>query len=150
MRGPERRQPGYCLGARAHVLLSKRARSDGRCMPNQVEDKFNRLAAIRALAFKDTDGYPRTFPMLFCFSSGSEGLAISDPFLDQYKAGIQTQSEVAVCVLTAEAISYQVKGRYTEQGRGASIIELNECYNASPPLVGDRLDVPSLAISPMT
>lgn len=140
------RMPGYYLRAKAHAVLRKHSLPGGRCMPHQVEDKFGRLSAIRALAFKDSDGFPRTFPMLACFSAGPERLALSDPFLDRYKADIPTQSEVAVCVLTSEAISYQVKGRYIERGRHASIIQLTDCYSASPPLVGDRLNIPGTAM----
>ncbi len=134
--------PPYFLRAKVRAMISRRYRSDGRCMPLQVEEKFNRLSAIRALAFKDTDDYPRTFPMLSCFSAGSESLAISDPFLDHYRSDIKNQSEVAISVLTAEAISYQVKGRYAARGTKTSMVQLMECYSASPPLLGDRLDIP--------
>lgn len=124
----------------AMAALTRSPNGHARCMPPKVEEKFRRLSAIRALAFKDADGFPRAFPLLSCLAAGSARLVASDPVLSAYEAGIGHDSEVAVSILTPEAVSYQVKGRYRGTRAGVSIIDLTECYNASPPLAGDRLD----------
>jgi len=117
--------------------------ANARCMPRQVEEKFGRISAIRALAFEDADGFPRAVPMLACLAAGPNRLVMADHFLRRYETDIRIGDEVAVSVLTPEAISYQVKGWYKGKKAGVSVIDLTECYSASPPLVGDRLDVPT-------
>lgn len=131
---------GYYARALAGARLMKKRKTTNRCMPVQVEEKFRRLSALRALAFKDTDGFPRAFPMLSCFASGPNRLVISDPFLEHYKARMPREAEVAISVLTPEAVSYQVKGNCPDTQAKTTLVELTECYSASPPLVGDRLD----------
>lgn len=128
------------LRAKLGAMLLRGKRDAEACMPLPVEEKFGRLSAVRALAFKDSDGYPRAFPMLSCLAAGPNRLVIADTFFDRYAAEIPVDSEVAICVLTLEAVSYQVKGLYRGKKAGVSVIDLTECYSASPPLVGDRLD----------
>lgn len=129
------------LRATALAPFMKPANVDGRCMPPQVEEKFRRFTAVRALAFRDTDGFPRAFPVLACLPAGANRLLVSDRLLDTYAGGIPDDGELAACVLTREAISYQVKGQYRGRRTGLSVIDLAECYSASPPLVDDRLDI---------
>lgn len=114
------------------------ARSDSgaRCMPRQVEEKFARMSAVRALAFQDDEGYPRTFPVMACVSAGANRLAVSGPDFAAYAGGVAKGAEMAASILTMEPIAYQVKGHYA----GGGLIDLTECYSASPPLVGERLD----------
>lgn len=133
--------PGRIARAKACAMFARRAAKASPCMPRQVEDKFRRVSAIRALAFKDGDGYPRAFPMLLCFSAGPNALVMADPILRRYESEIPEGSEVAVSVLTPEAISYQVKGRIQKKW-AVSRVDIDECYSASPPLAGDRLDSP--------
>ncbi len=130
--------------SRARVQARFRRSSNGRarCMPLQVEEKFRRLSAVRAFAFLDVDEFPRAFPLLACVAAGPNRLLVSDPLLDAYKAAIPQDADVAICVLTRDAVSYQVKGPYRGNHAGVSIIDLTACYSASPPLVGNRLDRP--------
>jgi hypothetical protein len=51
-------------------------------------------------------------------------------------------SDLAVAVITMEPIAYQVKGRYRGSRAGIGVLDITECYSASPPLVGERLDHP--------
>ena len=129
--------------ARVQAPFLRSLNGRARCMPPQVEEKFRRLSAVRAFAFRDADGFPRAFPLLACLPAGPNRLLVSDPLLDEYKAAIPRDADVAVCVLTLDAVSYQVKGPYRGTHAGVSIIDLTACYSASPPLVGDRLDRPT-------
>lgn len=126
--------------ALATASLMRKPKTSRECMPKQVEEKFQLLSALRALAFNDTDGFPRAFPILSCFSAGPNRLVIADPFLEHYKDRMPAETEVAISVLTPKAVSYQVKGHCANTQAKTTIVELTECYSASPPLVGDRLD----------
>lgn len=131
--------PGRIACAKASAPFARSMSTGSPRMPRQVEEKFRRVSAIRALAFKDADGYPRAVPMLACFSAGQNRLVMCDSMLERYESEIPDGGEVAVSVLTPEAISYQVKGRYHKKW-GISLVDIDECYSASPPLLGDRLD----------
>ena len=113
----------------------------GRCMPRPVQEKFARLSAVRAIAFKDTDGSPRVFPVLACVASGTKRLVFAWSGCGAYRSAIPVGTEVAVAIITMDPIAYQVKGRYAGTRAGIGIIDITECYSASPPLVGERLDI---------
>lgn len=129
------------LQAVAMAPFMKSMNGRAKCMPPIVEEKFRRMSAIRALAFKDADGFPRAFPLFSGHAVDSTRLIIADPLFKPYEASIARDAAVAMAVLTPEAVSYQVKGRYRGEKAGVGVIDLTECYSASPPLLGDRLDV---------
>ena len=111
-------------------------------MPRPVAEKFGRLQAVRAGAFVGGDGFPRVWPMLGCLAAGPSRLVIGDLNFPAVAAGLETGTRVAVAVLTFDPIAYQVKGTYAGRTAGVGVIDLDACYNASPPRVGDRLDKP--------
>ena len=111
-------------------------------MPRPVAEKFGRLQAVRAGAFVGADGFPRVWPMLGCLAAGPSRLVVGDVNFPASAEGLAPGTPVAVAVLTFDPIAYQVKGTYTGQHAGVGVIDLDACYNASPPKVGDRLDKP--------
>ncbi len=110
------------------------------CMPQQVVEKFRRMAAIRAVAFRGADGFPRAFPLLGCIPAHADRLLMSGPIFAKYAPELAPGTEIAVAVLTLDAVAYQVKGIYRGKRAGLGIVDLTACYSASPPLLGDRLD----------
>ncbi len=126
------------LRVSASAAFPRGRRNGSPKMPRQVEEKFSRLAAVRAAAFLDADGVPRAFPLLACRSAGPNRLLLADPFLDEYAP--PPGGEMAACVITFDPIAYQVKGRYNGRERGVGVLDIAECYSASPPLLGERLD----------
>jgi predicted pyridoxine 5'-phosphate oxidase superfamily flavin-nucleotide-binding protein len=112
------------------------------CMPRPVAGKFRRATAIRAAAFLDDDGFPRTFPLIACVPAGPNNLLFRHPLADLCLATVPPNAEIAVAILTREPIAYQVKGRYQGRRAGTHRIGLTACYSASPPLLGERLDTP--------
>ncbi len=117
------------------------ARGNGKCcMPRQVEEKFRRMSAVRAMAFVDANGFPRAFPVMACVAAGPNRLVAGDPLLSAHVPSMPDGAEVAVSIITMDPIAYQVKGHYRGKRRGEAVIELTECYSASPPLLGERLD----------
>jgi hypothetical protein len=125
----------------ARTLLTP-LRSKSRCMPRPVQAKFGRLSAVRALAFKDADGFPRALPLLACVAAGSRRLAFAANECAPYRRAMAPGTELAVAIITMEPIAYQVKGRYRGSPAGIGVLDITECYSASPPLVGERLDHP--------
>ncbi|MCX5772828.1 MAG: pyridoxamine 5'-phosphate oxidase family protein [Candidatus Hydrogenedentes bacterium] len=122
-------------------LLAALVKGRGRtCMPGRVHEKFQRTKAVRALAFRGEDGYPRALPLVACVGAGSGRLVMRAPMVDGERVRLARDTEVAVAVITMEPIAYQVKGRYRGGIAGCGVVDLTECYSASPPLVGERLD----------
>ena len=138
---------GFAHASIAAPLL-RRGGPDAAVMPRPVEEKFGRLQAVRAGAFVGTDGFPRVWPMLGCLAAGASRLVVGDLGFPAVAAGLQPGARVAVAVLTFDPIAYQVKGTYVGQRAGVGVIDLTECYSASPPRVGDRLDRPGSTPKP--
>lgn len=130
---------GFARAIAARTLLAM-AGSGRPCMPRPVQEKFSRIAAVRAIAYRDGDGFPRVFPVLACFASGSARLVFAWDGIEMYRPALAAGSEVAVSIITTDPIAYQVKGQFTGGRAGVGHIELAECYSASPPLAGERLD----------
>lgn len=122
----------------ARLVAPLLRRPGQRAMPRRVCDKFRRMQAVRALAYRDADGYPRALPLMACFSAGPTRLLMKGPMLDQMAP--PSGSEIAVSIITMEPIAYQVKGIYAGRAAGLGRVDIAECYSASPPLLGERLD----------
>lgn len=114
--------------------------SDGRVMPARVVEKFARMSAIRAVGHVDKDGAPCAFTAMACVAAGPNRLLVSDPLFHTHEPQLAPDTEAAVCIITMDPIAYQVKGVYTGTKLGMGIIEVRECYSASPPLLGERID----------
>lgn len=119
-------------------LLGSKAREDGG-MPRQVMEKFARLSAVRAVAYQDSDGFPQAFATMTCLAAGPRRLVFSDSAYAARAEGMMAGARVAVSVLTTDPIAYQVKGVYRGQRLGVGVLDIEACYSASPPLVGERL-----------
>jgi len=123
--------------------------TEHRCMPRQVEEKFGRTAAVRAVAFRDTDGYPRATSLITCIAAGPNRVVFADPMTAQYATEMAQAKDLAIPIITMDPIAYQVKGRLSRTVGGVHVVELTACYSASPPLSGDRLDTVPAAIEPV-
>ena len=109
-------------------------------MPRPVVEKFARFSAVRALTYVNEKGYPVTFATVACVPAGPNRLLLGDSLFGAHFASLVPGSVVAVSVLTREPVAYQVKGVYRGVRLGSGVVDLNECYSASPPLLGERLD----------
>ncbi len=123
----------------AETLL--RERNSRRVMPGPVIEKFSRFKAVRGVAYCDEQKYPRTFATVAAVSCGANRLVFGDALFQACGNAITRGSMIAASVLTKEPIAYQVKGRYRGMSLGVGVVDLFECYSASPPLLGERLDV---------
>jgi hypothetical protein len=131
-----------CGFARVGVgrLFMRTAAGTAAVMPGRVMEKFSRLSAVRALTYLDGPGRPKTFAMMVCVPAGPGRLLLCDSLFKAREPSIPNGGAVAVCVITRDPIAYQVKGRYLGRRGGIGVVDVTECYSASPPLVGERLD----------
>lgn len=128
------------LYARALAGLRRVPAREESIMPLRVQEKFRRLTAVCAVAFQDAEGWPRAFAAMPCIAAGPRRLLLADPRADQWLKDLPSGAEMAVAIITMDAVAYQVKGVYRETRAGLHVVHLDACYSASPPLAGDRLD----------
>jgi hypothetical protein len=125
-------------------LIAKFMRSNGEkefsCMPGRVQEKFERLGAVRAVAYRDSGGFPNALPMIACMPAGPNRLIADASLFRQYTQEMPPGTPLAAAIITKDPVAYQVKGIYAGRRTGVDIIDLKECYSASPPLLGDRID----------
>jgi hypothetical protein len=112
---------------------------DGVRVPLPVRREFARMAAIKVLAWVRGDGYPLIVPALSLQPKGERELVgrLHDR-LGSPQPLPPTGAPVATNVLTAEAISYQAKGRWEQSGKTGTI-RVQAVYAGGPPLPGGRI-----------
>lgn len=104
-------------------------------MPLPVRREFAKMVAVKVLAWIGDDGYPLVVPALSLQPAGAQALvAWKGSYLPDPRPGDQVASNI----LTFEAISYQVKGRWMKNGK-AGILQVQEVYAGGPPLPGARV-----------
>jgi hypothetical protein len=123
------------LAALGGIPRGGAARDEGAVqVPLPVRREFARMAAIKVLAWVRADGYPLIVPALSLQPKGERELVgrLHDRLLPP------TGALVATNVLTAEAISYQAKGRWEQSGKTGTI-RVQAVYAGGPPLPGGRI-----------
>jgi len=115
-----------------------------RKMPPPVQEKFNRLAAVKLVSFQGDDGYPRIIPALSMRPVSSSEVIFGLHGFEKDWAAVAPNTEVAATVITFDPIAYQIKGTYTGPRKWPAGtlggIRVSEVYSASPPVPGKRLD----------
>jgi len=129
------------LAALGAMSRGEKARDrDGVRVPLPVRREFARMAAIKVLAWVRADGYPQIVPALALQPKGERELV--GRLHDRLGACPQPLpppgAAVATNVLTAEAISYQAKGRWAQSGKTGTI-RVQAVYAGGPPLPGARV-----------
>jgi len=119
-----------------------RASAKGGAMPFQVQEKFSRLRAAKAVAFLDASGHPDCLSALPLAPAGPARLIWGGRELEDL-ADLAPESPMAAAVITQEPVAYQVKGEFAgwrrSLGRQLGVIDVREAYSACPPLPGKRL-----------
>ncbi|MFZ5570803.1 MAG: pyridoxamine 5'-phosphate oxidase family protein [Thermodesulfobacteriota bacterium] len=128
------------------ALLTKLAKGGaagdrgGRILKPFAEEIFNRLDALKFIAYVGADGYPVILPAIQCQAADSRRLTFSLQAFGAELARIPKDSEVAVFGLTMAMEDVLVRGRY----RGTSIhrmvrlgvVDIDWVYNSMPPCHG--------------
>ena len=123
----------YLLAQLARIAGT--APGDGATIPLPVRQEFKKMAAVKVLCWVGEDGYPMVVPALSLQPAGAQSLICwKGSRLPEPPQG----APVAANILTAEAVSYQVKGRWASAGRTGTI-ETHEFYAGGPPIPGGSL-----------
>jgi len=123
------------LLARFAAMREPTSRDGDAPIPLPVRHEFAKMAAVKVLAWIKDDGYPIVVPALSLQPAGKQSLVcwkamrLPEPPRD---------ATVASNILTLEAISYQVKGRWTGEGKNG-FIQTQEFYAGGPPIPGGRV-----------
>jgi len=138
-------QLGLLLATLRCRLPARGLPRDGRTsapMPIQVQDKFDRLRAAKALAVIDASGHPDCLPGLPLVTAG-RGRLVFGGTAARDLAALTHGAAVAAAVLTMEPVAYQVKGIFAGMrrslGQAFGVIDVREAYSACPPLPGQLL-----------
>jgi hypothetical protein len=133
------------LLATLRCRLPARSLSNGgpaAAMPLQVQEKFARLKAAKALAVLDASGHPDCLPGLPLVTAGRGRLLFGGTAAHDL-AALAHGAAVAAAVLTMEPVAYQVKGIFAGMrrslGQAFGVIDVREAYSACPPLPGQLL-----------
>ncbi len=123
------------LLARLAALGKGRVDDAGVAMPLPVRQQFGKMIAVKVLAWLDEDDYPIVVPLLSLQPARRDVLiGRTNPRLPVPRSGVRA----AVNVLTFDAISYQAKGRWFDQGSVGRLL-VEEVYAGGPPIPGGRV-----------
>jgi hypothetical protein len=124
------------LTTRIKGLQKQTHTADSRPVPLSVRTEFERMAAVKVMAWIDADGYPRVIPILSLQPTGETCLVGKvNPYGLQMPVG---GSRVAANILTFAAVSYQAKGIWEIAGTYGKI-RVEEVYAGGPPKPGGRV-----------
>jgi hypothetical protein len=127
-------------------LLTKIAKSSantvthGSILKPWAESLFNRLNALKFIAYIDTEGFPRIIPLLQCQASSSRRIAFSPLAYQEELSSINNGTTVAVFGLTMDMEDILVRGSFIGFDRYRAIqlgvIDIEWVYNSMPPKQG--------------
>ena len=93
------------------------------------------MAEVKVLAWVRTDGYPQVIPALSLQPAGQTKLVCRK---NASLPAPPAKGVVAGNILTFEAVSYQIKGRWSDSNR-TGVLRVEEIYAGGPPYPGGRI-----------
>jgi len=115
----------------------------GVVLPHTVREKFDRLQAVKFIAYRDEQGYPSCLPVPSLSSAGKGKMIFNTVLAPKDIEKIPHSSWIAASVITLDPVAYQVKGTFEgvkSLGVGSiGSLSVREAYSASPPLPGHRI-----------
>jgi len=126
--------------------------STDRILTTFGEDLFNRLDALKFIAYIREDGYPEIVPLLQCQAAGSRRLAFSTMAYGEELKKIPPGQTVSVFGLTMKMEDVMVRGTFSRGARSRGIqtgtVDIKWVYNSMPPCHGQIY--PPVALEPVT
>ncbi len=124
----------------------------GRILKPFAENLFNRLDALKFLAFHPGDGFPKIIPIIQCQAADSQRLVFSSSPFKQELQQIAANSKVAIFGLNLKMQSVLVRGLFKgfQRHRGArlGVLDIDWVYNSMPP--GHGQIYPEVKLEPVT
>jgi hypothetical protein len=116
------------------------------------ENLFNRLDALKFIAYIKENGYPEIIPLLQCQAADSGRLAFSTLAYGDELAKIPDSQTVAVFGMTMKMEDVMVRGTFRRAGRSRGIstgtVDIDWVYNSMPPCHGQIY--PPVKLVPVT
>ncbi len=113
---------------------------------------FNRLDALKFIAYIRSDGYPEIIPLLQCQTAGSRRLIFSTLAYGKEIDRIPVGQKVAVFGLTLQMEDVLVRGAFTGFSRPrlirSGMVDIDFVYNSMPPAHGQIY--PPVPLQPVT
>lgn len=133
---------GEYLLAWAASLTGGRS-THGVALPLPARKGFEKMTAVRILAFLDEGGYPLTAPALSLQPSGERTLVCAlDRSVDALRS-LPAGTPVAASLLTLDIVSFQVKGEWlgsdTLLGVPVGRMSVGAVYAGGPPIPGRQV-----------
>ncbi len=139
------------LGALA-ARRSARTRIEKRVMNPYSEALFNRLNALKFMAFKGADGFPVLIPVFGTFAADSRRIVFHPGPFGTLLSGLQDGQDIAVFALSLKLENVLVRGTFkafrNKFGFRTGIIDVVWVYNSMPPNAGQIY--PEVPLSPVT
>ena len=114
-------------------------------MPNNVFKIFSQMAAVKAIAFIDSDGYPVAFPEFGMLPVSTNTIVIkrTQEKIRDYQLG--DGQRVAISLVSLEPAAFQLKGTFHVLDDSTGYVHLEKVYACSLPRPGVRVDIPMLS-----
>jgi len=130
---------GWNLRSKVHTAWGRRYTRGKSMLHPVMAEKFSRIAAVKVIAFIDTDGYPYAVPVVALNPVAKDVLVFSKPPMNEYMRDLRPEARIAACVITTEPVAFQVKGTYTSIDEKWGAILVDASFHASPPFVGKQI-----------
>jgi hypothetical protein len=120
------------------------SKTDEGNMPRNVLERFGLMAAVKAIAFVEDDGYLSLFPSFGIVPVSSNRLVVHRS--EEKRRGLELKDgqRVAVSLVTLEPAAFQVKGTFRVISDSVGTIDIDRVYACSLPRPGVRVDIPML------
>lgn len=155
VRGPDGLPLVQIIASSLMTKIAKGGRTSGseeRILTSFGEALFNRLDALKFIAYIREDGYPEIVPLLQCQAADSRRLAFSAMAYGKELEKIATGQTVAVFGLTMKMEDVLVQGTFRDATRSRGIrtgsVDIEWVYNSMPPCHGQIY--PPLKLEPVT
>ncbi|TFG34841.1 hypothetical protein EU527_01320 [Candidatus Thorarchaeota archaeon] len=113
-------------------------------LPKNIFKTLSQMAAIKALAFVDTDGYPIAFPEFGMVPVSNNTIVMKRTQEKQRGYDLREGQRVAISLVSLEPAAFQMKGSFHIINDSIGYIRLDRVYACSLPRPGVRVDIPML------
>jgi len=141
--GEERLPLGGIVAASLITRMAKsaaRGDSGGRILKPFAEKLFNRLDALKFIAYIDSDGWPVMVPVIQCHAADSRRLVFSPLAYSDELLRIPAKAAVSVFGITMGMEDVMVRGRFAGFSRARlfkmGVVDIDWVYNSMPPCHG--------------
>jgi len=114
-------------------------------MPKNIFKIFSQMAAVKALAFIDSDGYPAAFPEFGMLPVSNNTIVIRRAQEKTRGYDLIDGQRVAISLVSLEPAAFQLKGSFHVLDDSTGYIRIEQVYACSLPRPGVRVDIPMLS-----